>query len=216
MINELKCIVCGCKESETPKFYKSKMLCNKHYLQLRKRGKILDKTRLSPNDIEYFDTYAEIILRNTYGEEVERTQIDFEDIDNIKQYKWYLTKDGYAQTKTKNISMKLHRFIMDSQNNYIIDHINRNRLDNRKCNLRYVTITQNNINKNKQSNNTSGYTGISWDKEKNKWMAYINISGKTKFLGYFSDINEAVKIRQEAEQKYYKEYNPIERRIVNE
>ena len=56
------------------------------------------------------------------------------------------------------------------------------------------------------SNNTSGCTGVAWIKENNRWWAYICINNSTINLGYFIDYNEAVKVRKEAEIKYFGEY----------
>ena len=56
-------------------------------------------------------------------------------------------------------------------------------------------------------NNTSGVTGVSWDKAENKWKAQIGINNKMIHLGRFDNFDEAVKARQEAEQKYFGEYS---------
>lgn len=54
-----------------------------------------------------------------------------------------------------------------------------------------------------QSNNTSGYKGVFWSKYHNKWQAYIHLHGKRKHLGYFDDIEDAIKARIEAEENYF-------------
>lgn len=58
------------------------------------------------------------------------------------------------------------------------------------------------------SNNTSGVTGVSFDKWSNKWRAYIKLNGKMKYLGRFSNISDAIKVRREAEIKYFSEFSP--------
>lgn len=58
----------------------------------------------------------------------------------------------------------------------------------------------------KSSRNTSGHKGVSWEKRSGKWHAYIGIKGKNKHLGYFDDLEDAVKARKEAEEKYHKPY----------
>ena len=72
-----------------------------------------------------------------------------------------------------------------------IDHINNIRDDNRIENLRMCTHQQNHYNRGKQSNNKSGYKGVSWHKQKGKWVAQIKIDGRNKFLGFFEDPKEA-------------------------
>ena len=87
---------------------------------------------------------------------------------------------------------------------YEVDHINRNRLDNRKENLRFVTSTQNNINMGVCKINTSGYKGVNWDKRRQKWRARIKLHRKEIHLGYFETKEEAVNTRKAAEDKYFK------------
>lgn len=86
------------------------------------------------------------------------------------------------------------------------DHINRNRLDNRRCNLRPVTLSQNNCNRGIPSNNTSGYKGVWFDKCRGKWRGDIRVSGKKISLGYHDDPKEAVKAYNEAALKYHGEF----------
>lgn len=209
-MKELECSICGCLESNTPKFHKNSKygnnLCNRHYLQMQKRGKILKTNRLDNLEIEVKNNYAEIILKNTYGEEVDRTKIDIEDIEKVKKYKWYKNARGYVENKSKTERLLLHRYIFEEIDGYIIDHINRDKLDNRKSNLRYATKSQNGMNKCIQSNNTSGYTGVYWDKSRNKWLVSIQVNSKQINLGRYNNINEAIEVRKNAELKYFGEF----------
>lgn len=83
-----------------------------------------------------------------------------------------------------------------------IDHINRIRSDNKWFNLRHVSRSCNNRNKCISKNNTSGVTGVSFNKKSNKWRSYIKISKKDFNLGLYNTILEAAKARWEAEKKY--------------
>ena len=80
-----------------------------------------------------------------------------------------------------------------------IDHINRNRSDNRIQNLRHANNAQNAINRKIRSDNKSGYRGVCFDKQKNKWRSYISLNGKLKTIGYFFDINTAIIARKNKE-----------------
>ena len=84
-----------------------------------------------------------------------------------------------------------------------IDHINRIRTDNRIANLREVSHKQNNQNRSKPSNNTSGHPGVSWYKPYNKWRAQITHNYKHIHLGYFSILEEAIASRKAAEKLYW-------------
>ena len=84
-----------------------------------------------------------------------------------------------------------------------IDHINRNRSDNRRANLREVTNKQNGQNASKRSDNTSGHPGVSWHKRDFKWVAQIMHNQKLIHLGYFSILEEALSARKAAEKLYW-------------
>lgn len=140
--------------------------------------------------------------------------IDDNDYETVSRYSWYETSYGYLMTRlsvTEQIFM--HRLIMfglDSKNNGIyIDHINRERRDNRKINLRACTIQENTWNKASETNTKSGVRGVSWYEPGNKWRAYIGIDSRTISLGYYNDLDEAIKARKEAEKKYWGEFAPV-------
>jgi hypothetical protein len=83
------------------------------------------------------------------------------------------------------------------------DHANRDRSDNRRCNLRPVTRRQNQCNVAKRQSNTSGYIGAHWSREHKKWMCQISVNGKRKHLGYFANKEEAAKAYNKAARKYH-------------
>ena len=81
-----------------------------------------------------------------------------------------------------------------------IDHIDGDRSNNKIENLRVVTNMENGQNQRRHITNTSGETGVTWDKQYGKWMAYIGFVGRTKFLGRFPDFEDAVAARKQAER----------------
>ena len=87
-----------------------------------------------------------------------------------------------------------------------VDHINGNRKDNTWSNLRQATSRQNKFNTCIRSDNKSGYKGVSWAKSANKWTARIKDGDKYKYLGVFSDINDAVAAYKYASQKIHGEF----------
>lgn len=84
-----------------------------------------------------------------------------------------------------------------------IDHINRNRADNRISNLREATCSQNLRNTKRRSNNTSGHKGVNWSKIAKKWQSTIRIDGKRQHLGYYHELEDASTAYQVAASKYY-------------
>lgn len=131
---------------------------------------------------------------------------DKEDYTKIKDIKWKLDKDGYLVKTTQKTTLIMHRIIMNAQKGDIVDHINGNKLDNRKENLRIVTAQQNAMNRGLGTHNKSGKVGVSYNNAMNKWVASIKTNGKSIHLGYYTEINDAIKARVEAEEKYFKEY----------
>jgi hypothetical protein len=124
--------------------------------------------------------------------------VDDEDFEWLNQWKWQYDSHGYATRKLwiiggkgKTEKIYLHRLIMDNPTNKEVDHINRNKLDCRKSNLRLVTHSQNLLNRPANSNNTSGYKGVFFDKSRNKWKAMIKINYRSIFLGRFNTAKEA-------------------------
>ncbi len=116
--------------------------------------------------------------------------IDKEDMERVSRYYWHIDKTGYVISRSENKkALYLHNFIMgfEPQKKIHIDHINRNPLDCRKCNLRIVTAQQNSMNKSKQKNCTTGYTGVTFLKRKNAYNARIGLNDKRIHLGQNKD-----------------------------
>ena len=135
-----------------------------------------------------FKNYNEYDLLGEYGigycsNTNSKFYFDLEDYDKIKDYCWYESVKGVYH------SLIAREFLSDNYTNHIIrmhqvlgynypDHINRNPLDNRKCNLRQATVSQNNMNKTIVKNNKSGVIGINWDKKLKKWKVSITCNKK--------------------------------------
>jgi hypothetical protein len=140
---------------------------------------------------------------------------DLEDYEKIKIYKWYVSNANYVMSsflptgskKGGKISLFMHRIVTNCLDEKLaIDHINHDRTDNRKENLRIVNYSQNGQNKYNKVDTSSGRRGVSWSKTAKKWDCYISIEGKRIKLGYYDSLDEAIKIREDAEIKYFGEY----------
>lgn len=122
--------------------------------------------------------------------------VDDNVFDSLSVYKWsfngrYAHRSKWLKGgKTKHFYM--HRDIMSPPDGYDTDHVNGNKLDNRKCNLRVCTRSQNNANMGKPSHNTSGYRGVSWDKRANKWLAKLTCDSKAILSKHFDNKMDAV------------------------
>lgn len=208
--NEEKvCCICGSNINVHYSKLFNGLYCGKHYSQLYNLGELKEKTVFDRNDYIVDGNIAYIILRNKKQEETGRTIIDIDDLDNVIQYKWTLNTWGYAETKINKKSILMQRLILNEfSSNKIPDHINRNPLDNRKENLRIADKSLNAVNAGTRTSNTSGVTGVSWDKNANSWRAYISYKGKRIELGHRKDFDKAVILRLDAENKYYSGMQP--------
>lgn len=124
--------------------------------------------------------------------------VDDDDYEKLSSYKWTAApRDNRCYAfrsegpRGHQRTVRMHRVIMNAPDDLLVDHINGNTLDNRKENLRLCTMSQNMFNQGAQKDNTSGYKGVSYVKDRGKWSAQIAIRGKTHYLGYFHTPNEA-------------------------
>ena len=131
--------------------------------------------------------------------------VDDEDFDRVNALSWYFN-GRYAARKDSNGTMLLHRFIMNTPSDMVTDHINGNRLDNRKDNLRICTQSQNRANSRISITNTSGYKGVCYDKRLKKYRAYIRKDGIMHNLGLFVTAKEAHLRYEEEAEKLFGEY----------
>jgi len=132
--------------------------------------------------------------------------VDNEDFEYLSQWHWFLSGKGYAERYNgqKKSPIKMHSQIMNTPNGLFCDHINGNRLDNRKSNLRLVTNQQNLCNRGKASNNTSGYKGVSFQCK--KWYAKITSFGKQHHLGSFKEKIDAARAYDKAAKELHGEF----------
>lgn len=117
---------------------------------------------------------------------------------------------GYIVVRINKHTYGAHRIIWFMQTGQIpaneIDHINRNRSDNRWLNLREADKKEQQGNIKLYPTNTSGLRGVSWDKTRNKWSAQIHINSKKKSLGRFDSKEEAYSVYLKAAQKHFGEH----------
>ena len=133
--------------------------------------------------------------------------VDDEDFEYLNQWKWYVTKRNYVRRSKENETLYLHRIILNVKDkNIFIDHVNMNKLDNRKINLRICNRSQNGMNRNKTSLNSSGYKGVVFDIRRKKYYAKIKVNQKIIFLGYYINCIDAARAYNQAAQKYHGEF----------
>lgn len=138
--------------------------------------------------------------------------IDSDVWDLFKHKKWfavnshargnfYVMRASYGKTET------LHRLIMGvNDRNVFVDHINHNTLDNRKCNLRLCTRSENARNLNSHKDSISKYLGVTLHKNRNKWQTQIKINGKNTYIGVFEKEIDAAMAYDKVAKIHHKQY----------
>jgi hypothetical protein len=120
--------------------------------------------------------------------------VDEQDRTLVEQYTWHMGNSGYAQTNMcthtvpRQSILQLHRLLMNP-GELQVDHINRNKLDNRRCNLRVCTNTQNRRNVLEQVNNSSGYRGVA--RNRDKYKVQVSINGTNTYHGIYTSKHAA-------------------------
>lgn len=191
-----KCEVEWCKNNRRGRLY-----CSTHTNQMNKYGRVFNTTQAVMNDIKIKGDTAIIVLRNKHQEITGEAIIDLEDLEKVKKIKWSITSNGYP----RNRNVRLHQFLIGSKKGYDVDHIDRDKMNNRKSNFRYIKRNLNAFNAVIQKNNTTGVTGVTFRKDFKKYTAQICANYKNIYLGSFSNKSDAVKARKEAELKYFGE-----------
>ena len=180
-MNKCKCEWCNNVPNRSGKGY-----CRKHYDQMRKYGHILDvRCRTNKNRVIVDGDIAKIVLTDGKDEKQGIAVVDVVDLERVKEHRWTLNDNGYVRTFIGTTPMYLHRFICDYDGSLTVDHINRDKLDNRRSNLRIVSQTVNNLNK-----EVKGYRNTKRNLQK---PFYVRLHTKSGFsyCKYFATKEEA-------------------------
>jgi hypothetical protein len=127
----------------------------------------------------------------------EKVIVDDEDYEYLNNWNWQIFKSSghIGRCTYKDKSILLHRVINKTPEGLFTDHINMNKLDNRKENLRTCTKGENSMNRVKQAGNySSKYKGVCWCKRHNKWKVRVKYKGKVYSLGYHTDEKVAAEV----------------------
>jgi hypothetical protein len=137
--------------------------------------------------------------------------VDPQDYEKLAGLNWLLNEysnlSRYAVKMEGNNIVRMHRIIMNAPAGTIVDHRDRNGLNNTRKNLRFATRTQNNCNvRRKTETKTSKYKGVSFVPKTQKWRAQIKYNGISKHLGYFENEEDAARAYDEAAKEYHGEF----------
>lgn len=151
------------------------------------------------------------IISKKYG--THYVLVDDDDYDKVIKFKWHIAKHvctgtfyavrNKAVREPENPYISMSRFIVNAPLKIEVDHINLNKLDNRKANLRLANHSENGMNKNLQRNNTSGFKGVHFDKSRGNYQSYIMVNQKKIHGGRFNSKLDAAKRYNELAIKYH-------------
>lgn len=193
---------CGNKTIATGTNLKSGHTLSCGCLGLEKRAESRRRRNQYENHSEYVVGYT------ANGDAFRFNAVDY---NLVSSYSWYKTLNGYIATRnSRNEMLLLHQLIMGTTGDggYLsVDHINHDKTDNRRCNLRYSNKILNGQNTKIRADNSSGATGVYWSKRWRVWFARITVNKRTIHLGTFNTFEEAVAARKAAEERYFGEFS---------
>jgi hypothetical protein len=193
-----QCKVCKSTKG-VHKFQDKTDLCGPHYSQMNRHGKILPRTKYTPNDFLDQSGYVEIVLYAENGAERGRALVDKEDLPKVVGRKWHVAnrkRINYVESD----KMLLHILILGRKHGFEIDHINGNGLDCRRSNLRFLTHAANILNRH-EIRSKSGRMGVTWRADRNCWVARIIVKGKA-IHRHCKSFDDATKTREAMELEY--------------
>lgn len=208
------CEVCGVS-STIKRVVNNKLsgmcLCEKHADQFKKYGEFKDTNPrgvFDPNEIRIFNEHAEIDTYDSYGNIVSTFIIDVDDVSKLGNHKWrtvFKNDKPYLFTgNQKKERIYFHKLVCITDDQ--VDHIDGNTLNNKKSNLRSVTIQQNMKNLQKKCSNTSGIRGISFDKRRNSWKTDFTCEKTRYYVKNWPTIEQAIYQRYILEMYFLGEY----------
>lgn len=152
-------------------------------------------------------------IQITQGKEV---LVDNNDFEYLSRWSWqynirtgYVTRSQWVRDSegkwTKHKTVYMHKEVL-SRKGFITDHINRDKLDCRRTNLRIATQAQNTHNAKTRKDNKAGYKGVVWRPKSRDYVAYINVNNKRIWLKTHHILEDAIAARKLAETKYHGEF----------
>jgi len=187
-----------CRIKDCKNKHLAKGFCSKHYYRNKRGLDVSAKTIYDKRPAKICGDITYIELGNKRG----TVTIDSKH-SHLDMHNWSLTKDGYASTSIGGKMVKMHHLIIGKPiDGLVVDHINRDKLDNRLKNLRHVTQKVNMRNVGLLKNNTTGVTGVTYDKAGKRWIAQAFYGYKRIHGGRYKTFEEAVVARKALEEQY--------------
>jgi len=188
-------------------------LCDKHYRQKMVYGEVMARTKYTPNEFIVSGDICRITLYNPKHELIAEAIIDADDKDIAAQRKWHLNPTGYVACSKPNSDWLSRCVMAPVPDGYDVDHINHDKLDNRKSNLRFATRSQNLGNKLHSPKSLNGFKGITWKGRDKKWVAQITKDYKHIYIGAFFDKRSAAEAYDKKALELFGEFAATNKRL---
>lgn len=200
------CKITGCEQIHYGLGY-----CLRHYKQIKDHGKVHGNPSRpkdgTPSRCFIEGDICKIELCSRDGSAHSYAIVDAEDYDKVSCLRWFVCGTGHVVSSARGGRVyRLHRLVFGAPNGAIVDHADRNPLNNRKENLRLANKSQNAANSKISSNNTSGYTGVCFDKTTKRWIATIKHNNQRIWLGRHSNPVAAAEAYNAAAVKCFGEF----------
>lgn len=199
----MECEICGRKDTECKiRKINGMTLCPKHITQYYRNNGFLENTIYDENKyiLDSENNLYKIELKNKKCEIIGYAIIDIDDFEKCKKYKWHISHEYVVASLPNNNKIFLHKLITNCPNGFIVDHINHNKLDNRKSNLRLSNKSYNGANRNKKD------VGVRMVPS-GKYQVMIMKDYKHYYLGTFDIKEEAIKAREKAYKELFNNGN---------
>ena len=187
-----KCSVEGCPKEEC-----KKGMCRRHYNQILIYGKLIGNPSNNYRDLNLFeekDDYVRVFTNDVWGNINNSFILDKKDWEKLKKHKWNIDRLGYPSTCIDGKNKRLHVLLCGYE---VTDHINQNKQDNRRSNLRECSNTQNRANVKRRKDNKTGYKGV-FLRSNGTYIACVRKEGKQYHLGTFKKDIDAARAYNEA------------------
>lgn len=194
------CSVEGCKNKHNSHGY-----CSRHYKQYLNYGETWLYSIKDPNIAHFYDNKCFIEMRDMFGDIVDVAIIDQEDSEKVLKHKWHVSVRGYPQARINGKLICLYTFILNEKN---IDHIDRDKMNNCKNNLRKCTCVQN-IHNTDSVGGTSKFKGVWYDSFNEKYCVAITSYGKRIWGGRYDNEIDAAKAFNKLSIKHHGEFGVL-------
>jgi len=199
------CCVCEGKFSAS---FDGKPYCNKHWQGMYRNGTTEPKQRGRTTRIVVCGEYAKIVTSKDQD-----IFVDTADVNFLNRYSWCVSKTGYAVANIGGKVTKLHRYLLSPKEDEVIDHMNGNPLDNRRCNLRITCQKNNSRNVAAAIGSLTGIVGVS-KTPTGRYRARITVDRKEIHIGTYETVEAATSARRKAEKKHFGQFAPSVSREV--